>query len=127
MHEAHDVEDGERRAREVGENQQEEQACADEEHAAAADEVNEAAGRDAGKECADDEEAGREPRHAEAGTEMLHRICGRPEHQEEVDAVDEQIDRDRKEIIAVPETWLRSSLFRSHRGRLLSRNENTCG
>ena len=127
MHEAHDVEDGKRRAREVAENHQEEQARADEEHAAAADEVNEAAGRDAGKERADDEEAGREARHAQAGTEMLHRISGRPEHQEKVDAVDEQIDGNGKEIIAVPETWLRSSLFRSHRGRLLSRNENNCG
>ena len=120
--EAHDIEERERRRDEIEEDHEEEERRSREEHAATADEVDEAAGDDAREERADDEEAGREAREADGGVEVLHRVGGGPEHEQEVHRVDEQIDADGQKIIAVPKTFGlggRSNGSR-HDGRLLS-------
>lgn len=118
VQEADDHEDLERRRELVAEDEQEEHQRACEEHLAAADEVDEASGRDARKQGADDEEARGEAGHADGGIPRVDGIgCG-PEHQEEVDRIDEEVDTNVEYVIARPEARRGSCIC--HIRRLLS-------
>ena len=118
VQEADDHEDLERRRELVAEDEQEEHQRSREEHLAAADEVDEASGRDAREQGADDEEARGEAGHADGGIPCVDGIGRGPEHQEEVDRIDEEVDANVEYVIARPEARRGSCIC--HIRRLLS-------
>lgn len=103
MQEADEHEDLERRRELVAEDEQEEHQRAGKEHLAAADEIDEASSWDAGEQGTDDEEARGEAGHADGSIPGVDGIGRRPEHQEEVDRVDEEVDTDVKYVVTRPE------------------------
>ena len=121
MQETDEHENFKRRCKFVAEHEQEEHQRAGKEHLAAANEVDEAAGRNAGEKCADDEQTGSEACHADGSIPSVDGISRRPEHQQEMNTVNEKVDANVKYIIARPETCRGSCIC--HRRRLLS-NEN---
>ena len=119
MQEADEHEDLERRRELVAEDEQEEHQRAREEHLAAADKIDEASGRDAGEQGTDDEETRGEAGHADGSIPSVDGIGRRPEHQEEVDRVDEEVDTDVKYVVTRPEA--RRGSWICHDRRLLSK------